>query len=278
MHKLLAIQSEPKDALYEELLEFCKRHCHTFSLEWKEGKSLLWDERVPPLKRSFVNDLLKPFALQEGCIHQWQGVDTYRVYYQLNKESAAILLKAQSLFLWGERDSPQNLSFYVENQPWLISDSIHREAYIYPTTIPVEVIEDELPELEFLREKPVIYIEGMNFDNLQEFYEEISRKLLLPGVDWGKNLDAFDDVLDGGFGTPKHGFILVWQNAAVSKERLGYQETIKQLESRRKTCHPSNIPKVDEELRQARQGMGPTVFDWLVEIISQHKIIDLVFE
>ena len=64
-------------------------------------------------------------------------------------------------------------------------------------------------------------IDGERFSTLEEFYEEISR-VLIPNAKWGHNLDAFNDILRGGFGTPDEGFILIWENSAVSKRRLGY--------------------------------------------------------
>jgi hypothetical protein len=35
-------------------------------------------------------------------------------------------------------------------------------------------------------------------------------------------------------------------------------------------CHPLNRDTVSIELAHARNGAGPTVFDWLVEIIREH--------
>src|SRR5262245_51356353 len=82
-------------------------------------------------------------------------------------------------------------------------------------------------------------------------------------------LDAFNDILRGGFGTPEGGFVLRWKNSAVSRERLGYPETVRQLERRLARCHPGNRTWVGKDLEQARQGVGPTVFDWLTEIIQE---------
>ena len=48
-------------------------------------------------------------------------------------------------------------------------------------------------------------IDGLRFATLDEFSEEVGRNIL-PGVAWGQNLDAFNDVLRGGFGTPADGF------------------------------------------------------------------------
>ena len=112
-------------------------------------------------------------------------------------------------------------------------------------------------------------IDGARFSRLEEFYDEIGR-VLIPGAYWGRNLDAFNDILRGGFGTPEGGFILRWKNSWLSRRRLGYRETVRQLEMRLQRCHPSNCAAVSKDLDRARQEQGPTVFDWLVEIIEDH--------
>jgi RNAse (barnase) inhibitor barstar len=118
-------------------------------------------------------------------------------------------------------------------------------------------------------EKAVYEIDGLHFSTLEEFYDVVSR-ILIPGADWGRNLDAFNDILSGGFGTPEGGFVLRWVNSEVSRERLGFPETVRQLERRLVRCHPTNRDYVAADLERARRGVGPTVFDWLVEIIGVH--------
>ncbi len=117
--------------------------------------------------------------------------------------------------------------------------------------------------------KTVYEIDGLDFSTLEEFYEVISR-VLIPGTDWGRNLDAFNDILRGGFGTPEDGFILRWKNLQVSRERLGYPETIRQLEVCLQRCHPTNRIFVEQDLVQAFNQSGPTVFEWLLEIVQIH--------
>ncbi|KQB96104.1 hypothetical protein AL073_12705 [Loktanella sp. 1ANDIMAR09] len=112
-------------------------------------------------------------------------------------------------------------------------------------------------------------IDGTQFSTLEEFFGEISR-VLIPGSKWGHNLDAFNDILRGGFGTPTAGFILIWENSDLSQNRLGYSETVRQLELRLDRCHPMNRNSVRRQLRLAHSKKGPVVFDWLVEIIRIH--------
>jgi RNAse (barnase) inhibitor barstar len=119
------------------------------------------------------------------------------------------------------------------------------------------------------RQKQVYEIDGAVFSSLEGFFDEVSRKLI-PDAIWGKNLDAFNDILRGGFGTPEDGFGLRWLNSNESREQLGFAETVRQLRRRLQVCHSSGRPLVIEQLRQAESRSGKTVFDWLVDIILIH--------
>ena len=108
--------------------------------------------------------------------------------------------------------------------------------------------------------KPILHIDGAEFTSLDEFYVHVSVRLI-PNVDWGRNLDAFNDILRGGFGTPEDGFVLCWHSHEISKRKLGYRETVRQLQRRAERCHPSNRIAVEAQLAAALEGKGPTVFD-----------------
>src|SRR5690348_4215366 len=114
----------------------------------------------------------------------------------------------------------------------------------------------------------VYLIDGERFSTLEEFYSEIDR--VMQFSPWGHNLDAFNDILRGGFRTPEGGFVIRWVNHNTSRHKLGYEETIRQLERGLERCHPSNRASVMEYVDEARRQVGPTVFDWLVEIIRRH--------
>ena len=80
---------------------------------------------------------------------------------------------------------------------------------------------------------PVLVIDGARFSDFDGFAREFSR--LLRDYTWRGNLDAFNDLLRGGFGTPEGGWVLRWVNADLS-----------------------------------RTALGPTLFDEIVEIIREH--------
>lgn len=119
-------------------------------------------------------------------------------------------------------------------------------------------------------QKKIFEIDGNRFSTLVEFWDEIDRELL-QGVNWGRNLDAFNDILCGGFGTPEEGFILYWKNSDISRLRLGYEQTIRFRERSLDCCHPSNREKIEKEIDEARRFQGQTLFDILVEIIHRYR-------
>lgn len=85
-------------------------------------------------------------------------------------------------------------------------------------------------------------IGGQQFSTLEEFYDHFGKVVL---------------------------------EADISRVRLGYPETIRQLHTRLERSHPSNREHVSAELEEAEQQRRPTVFDWLVEIIRSHRDIEL---
>lgn len=117
--------------------------------------------------------------------------------------------------------------------------------------------------------KTHLEINGEAFSTLEEFAEHFSSKIL-GGYRWEGNLDALNDVLRGGFGTPADGFVLVWRNHRLSQERLGHAEAARRLERILTTCHPANVSRIKVELEDAQERRGPTLFDMLVQIIRDH--------
>jgi hypothetical protein len=115
---------------------------------------------------------------------------------------------------------------------------------------------------------PEFVLDGASFDDLAGFFAAITSTLGITG--WGTNLDAFNDILRGGFGTPQGGFTLRWDSSALSARRLGWPETIRFTEKKLTTCHPANIPSVQADLAAARHGEGQTLFDIITSIIRAH--------
>jgi len=76
--------------------------------------------------------------------------------------------------------------------------------------------------------KQTIIINGDNVSDLGSFYDEIDRSLT-KNLDWktGHNLNAFNDLLRGGFGVYEYGETvkIIWTNFSESREALGNETT-----------------------------------------------------
>ncbi len=126
-----------------------------------------------------------------------------------------------------------------------------------------------------------VTIDSNNFSNLSEFYDEIESKLT-KGLTWkiGRNLNAFNDVLHGGFGVHDYDeeFTLIWKHSKQSIEDLGYTETLLLLNNVLLNCHPSNSQRVKDEISLCESGNGPTLYETILEIIKDHNHVTLILD
>jgi len=115
-----------------------------------------------------------------------------------------------------------------------------------------------------------IVIDGSRFDNLDGFFDEIER-VLTENLTWriGRNMDAFNDLLRGGFGIHEYGepITIKWLYFTKSKYDFSYPATVEYYKKILRRCHPSNIPKLHEKLDYAEKQMGDTLMDIIIEII-----------
>ena len=102
---------------------------------------------------------------------------------------------------------------------------------------------------------PTYVIDGSKARSWPEIVASINA--FIPNSAWqGNSLDALDDILYGGYGTPEN-FVVVWKASEVSRQALGPQETSSLF---------NNMPR------------SQTLFDMLVEIFEGHENIELRLE
>lgn len=127
--------------------------------------------------------------------------------------------------------------------------------------------------------KKELIIDGSKFNNTVEFYIEID-KVLTKDLTWktGHNLDAFNDLLRGGFGVHEYSepIIIIWKKPNKSKMDLGFNATIKHYENMLTRCHPTNMDNVRALLEDAKQERGDTLFDIIIQVIKEHDHIELI--
>jgi hypothetical protein len=115
---------------------------------------------------------------------------------------------------------------------------------------------------------PVLVVDGAEFSDFDGFAREFTK--LLDDYTWTGNLDAFNDILRGGFGTPDLGWVFRWLHSESSRSALGHEATVRYLQDVLRSCHPANREHVAARIDNARRGEGPTLFDRIVEIIRHH--------
>ena len=124
-----------------------------------------------------------------------------------------------------------------------------------------------------------IVIEGSQIHDIASFYEEINR-VFMQNEDWklGESLDAFSDLLYGGFGEikGKEPLQFIWKDIDNSKGSLGVEATKAFYEE--KLANPStyNVSWAKEKLEALENGKGQTYFDIIMEIIREHPNIELI--
>jgi len=122
--------------------------------------------------------------------------------------------------------------------------------------------------------KVIVTIRGEHIRTLEEFYSEMGRAVNGNKGYFGNDLDSFNDCLRGGFGVEPP-FTIEWTSSEMSKAALGYRETERQLRKRLAHCHSSAKQGVRDLLINAESEAGPTVFDWLVEVMRNAEGVTL---
>jgi len=127
--------------------------------------------------------------------------------------------------------------------------------------------------------KKSLCIAGDHIEDIPSFYAEINR-VLMQNEDWqiGHSLDALNDLLYGNFGEIKQDepVQLIWQNSSKSEACLGLAAT--QAYYADKLAHPAiyNVRLIREKLTALETGHSPTFFEMVIEIINEHKNIELI--
>jgi len=124
-----------------------------------------------------------------------------------------------------------------------------------------------------------IQITGSNIHDIASFYREINR-VFMHNENWqiGESLDAFDDLLYGGFGTLNNNATVkvLWTNIALSRKALGYETTKAYYLTKLQPGSPFNKQHFTAKLKELEAGVGETYFDIVVEILSEHSNIMLI--
>jgi len=124
-----------------------------------------------------------------------------------------------------------------------------------------------------------LIITGSNIYDITSFYSEINR-VFMHNENWkiGESLDAFDDLLYGGFGAINNSQTvkIIWTDIALSRKALGYETTKTYYLNKLQPGSPFNKQHFTAKLKELEAGGGETYFDVVIKILSEHSNIILV--
>lgn len=124
-----------------------------------------------------------------------------------------------------------------------------------------------------------IIIEGKNINNIETFYEEVNR-MFMSQENWkiAQSLDAFNDMLYGSFGEikGKEKIQLIWKDIEQNQKSLGFETTLGFYQNKLKSPEIFNRKFVLSKIDELHNGVGPTFFEIVLEIISDHDNITLI--
>ena len=124
-----------------------------------------------------------------------------------------------------------------------------------------------------------IIIESKNINNIKTFYEEVNR-VFMSQENWkiAQSLDAFNDLLYGSFGEikGKEKIQLIWKDIEQNQKLLGFQTTLEFYQNKLKSPEIFNRKFVQSKIDELHDGVGPTFFEIVLEIISDHDNIILI--
>ena len=124
-----------------------------------------------------------------------------------------------------------------------------------------------------------ILITGSNIHDITSFYREINR-VFMHNENWqiGESLDAFNDLLYGGFGAMDNNETvnILWKDIELSKKALDYEATKAYYLNKLQPSSPFNKQYFSAKLKELEAGVGETYFDIVMKILSEHSNIILV--
>ena len=124
-----------------------------------------------------------------------------------------------------------------------------------------------------------LILDGNRIHDIPSFYDEVNR-VFMQGADFtlGPSLDAFNDMLYGGYGAIRgnESIRLRWLNFEKNRKDLGVETTVAFYRAKLERPEAFNEEWSRGKLEELERGEGQTYMDILLEIIDEHPNIRLV--
>nr|BAA31538.1 stage III sporulation protein AH [Bacillus sp.] [Bacillus sp. (in: firmicutes)] len=129
---MLSIERNPKNKVYDELIDLCFEVCDEFHLVIRTDMGFIGD--LPDTLKVF-NDSFKIMKKESEWASTMLGDEaTADVYYFKTDEHAKEIVKSKtkSLFDWIMPSLPEDLSFFKDGEVWMATSSHEKECFLYP--------------------------------------------------------------------------------------------------------------------------------------------------
>lgn len=121
-------------------------------------------------------------------------------------------------------------------------------------------------------------IHGSAIHDIPSLYAELDR-VLMPDEDWtlGESLDALDDLLYGGFGVLDGAAPvgICWRDHDQARTGLGLEATLAYYEAKRARPEVYSVAAAESAIAGLHAGTGPTYFELVLQVFSDHPRIEL---
>ncbi len=122
-------------------------------------------------------------------------------------------------------------------------------------------------------------LNGAHIHDIPSFYGEVNA-VFMANESWqlAQSLDAFNDLLYGGFGAlaGNEPATLVWLDAELSRKALGHEATRRYYLDKLAQPERFNSAHFQRQLEALENASGKTYFDILLEIVADHPNITLL--
>lgn len=157
--------------------------------------------------------LLAPLAIGEDYCHQTIGTQLIQYALQQAKRTGI-----DTIFLVGDPNYYGRFGFYPTK--WAYNAKIDNQ---FVLELSLNKNKQYHGILNIYEMPKTIVIDGKKIQNKEDFYQEIEKKFTKNLLfKMGHNLDALQDILDGGYGVYAYHepIIVIWKNFTVSLENL----------------------------------------------------------
>ncbi len=121
-------------------------------------------------------------------------------------------------------------------------------------------------------------IRGRYIRDIPSFYAEVNRVFMADeGWKLGESLDAFNDLLFGGYGAiaGSDPVEIVWEDIEASRAALGIETTRTYLTAKLRQPELYSVSVIQQQLDQLEKSDGSTYFDTILDIIRDHPNVEL---